>query len=55
MKRIQLFKEGFDSVSPYECELKAYEAKGWNQEKKTAKMKKNDSKQKIKPTKNEQV
>lgn len=33
MKHITLYKKGFEPVSPYECELKAYQADGWSKTK----------------------
>ena len=32
MKNIKLYKFGFESVSPYECELEAYKKDGWSED-----------------------
>ena len=31
MKYIKLYKPGFKSVSPFECELSAYKKDGWSE------------------------
>lgn len=53
-KNVTLYKEGQEPVSPYACEVTAYEANGWSQskpeQKSEVKTDKSEPKLKPKPT-----